>query len=53
MNCLKRRAWSVCSFKGGLAEKEGLMSLMGRGSDTPMHALNYAFYYYKGSNIAF
>ena len=22
-NCLKRRAWTVCRFKGGLARKRG------------------------------
>ena len=29
----KVRTWTICKFKGGLAEKEGMVSL--RGDDTP------------------
>ena len=28
-NCLKRGAWTVCRFNGGLGEKEGVVFLMG------------------------
>ena len=31
---LKRRTWTVCWFKRGLSEKEGVVFL--RGGDTPM-----------------
>ena len=37
-NCLKRRAWTVCKFKGGLLKKRGVMFLKG-GVDTPIHTM--------------
>ena len=40
-DCLKRRAWKVCKFKGGgLARKREIVFL--RGCDTPMHTM-YVF----------
>ena len=39
--CKKGGAWTVCRFKEGLGEKEGVVFLAGggRGVDTPMHAM--------------
>ena len=39
-DCLKRGAWTVCQFKGGLGKKEGVVLLRG-GVDTPMHTMSY------------
>ena len=39
-DCLKRGAWTVCQFKGGLGKKEGVMFLRGGGVDTPMRTMN-------------
>ena len=33
-DCLKRGAWTVCRFKGGLGKKEG-------GLDTPVHTMHF------------
>ena len=35
-DCLKRRAWTVSQFKGGLGKKEGGVFEEG-GFDTPIH----------------
>ena len=35
---LKRGAWTVCQFKGGLGKKEGLVFL--RGVDTLIHTMS-------------
>ena len=36
----KGGAWTVCRYKGGLGEKEGVVLLGGgRGVDTPMHPM--------------
>ena len=37
-DCLKRGAWSVCRFKGGLGKKEGVVFLRG-WVHTPMHTM--------------
>ena len=45
-NCLKRRAWTVCKFKGGLLKKRGVMFSKG-GSWYP----NTHYDYIKTKNI--
>ena len=30
-DCLKRGAWTVCQFKGGLGKKEGVVLVRGGG----------------------
>ena len=37
---LKRGAWTVCRFKRGLDEKEGMVFLKGERVDTPMHTMS-------------
>ena len=36
-DCLRRVAWTVCKFKGGLGKKHGVVFL--RGVDTPMDTI--------------
>ena len=36
-DCLKRGAWTVYRFKGGLVKKEGVVFF--EGVDTPMHTM--------------
>ena len=40
-NCLKRGAWKVCRFKGGLGKKVGGCVFKGGTVDTPVHTMAF------------
>ena len=38
---LKKRAWTICKFKGGLSRKEEDGVFLGEGGDTPINTMSF------------